>query len=237
MRTIIENGVEIKLTEKEFRQYEAERKKKLEEAQAKMHEFDLKELRDANEVLNQKVLKCWQKEKSPIKQKVLKELIKNFSTKEDLEYRTWLYNDGKLRSTWEVEDYKTNHKKELYRNSTNFNTSSKMTNTICFLIPFTLCIAIVMSKPDAKTLWFLYLPIAVLIACFFSFISMMFGYSLNIGRGKRKGLTDSDPRLINEKAKRSIGALGGFVAGASTYRHTKRSVKEFLNVDSWEEFK
>ena len=237
MRTVIEHGVEISLTEKEYRQYMKRRKEILAEARRKMHEFDLKELTDANTALNNKIVTSFNNEKSEIKKKVLKTMIKNFTTKEDLEYRTWLYNNGKLRSNWEVEEYQIKHKQELYRNSTDFNTSSKLTNTVCFIIPFTICIAAVMSKPDAKALWFIYLPVAILVACFFTFISIMLGYSLNINRGKRKGLLDNDVRLQDEKAKRNIGAISGIAAGTSTYRHTKRSLKEFLNVDSWKEFK
>ena len=237
MRTVIENGVEITLSEKEYRQYVKEHKERLAEAQRIMRELDLKELTDANTTLNLKITRSLIEEKSVIKQKVLRTMIKDFTTKEDLEYRTWLYNDGKLRNNWEVEEYQIKHKQEAYRNSTNFDTSSKMTNIICFIIPFTICIAAVMSKPDAKALWFIYLPIAVLVACFFTFISIMLGYSLNINRGKRKGLTENDTRLQNEKAKRNIGAVSGIAAGVSTYHHAKRSMKEFLNVDSWKELK
>lgn len=237
MKTVIEHGVEITLTDKEYKQYQKERKKILEEARLKMQQIDYQKLVDDNNSLLIKVTKSIKEEPSPIKRKVLQTLLKDATSKEDLEYRTWLYNEGKLRSNWEVEDYNRIKKKEAYRNGTNFDTSSKVTNVACFLIPFTICIAVIMSKPDASALWFIYLPVAVLVACFFSFISMMLGYSLNISRGKRKGLPESDIRLQNERAKRNIGAVSGAVAGASVYRHTKKAVKDIANVDSWKELK
>lgn len=237
MKTITVNGVNITMTHKEYAKYIADKKKLLEDAQRKMRELDNKELLDANKALNKIITKSLINEKSEIKQKVLKTMIKDFTTKEDLDYRTWLYNDGKLRSNWEVEEYEAERKKALYRSSTNFDTSSKMTNTICFIIPFTFCFAAVMSKPDAKSLWFIYLPIALLLASFFCFISMMIGYSLNIKRGKRKGLEDTDQRMLNEKYKRNLGAVTGAISGVSTYHHAKRSLKDFMNVESWKELK
>lgn len=237
MKTIIQNGVKITLSDEEYSEHMKEQKKRLEEAKRKIREADLKEFKDANAELNHNITKSLLNEKSIAKKKVLQSMVRGFTTKEDFEYRKWLYNDGKLRSNWEVEEFKKEQKRQAYCNSTNFDTSSKMTNVLCFVIPFTLCFAVVMSKPDAKSLWFLYLPVAILAACFFCFISMMLGYSLNISRGKRKGLDDNDTRLENEKFKRNVGAITGAVSGISSYHHAKRSMNDFLNVDSWKELK
>ena len=237
MKTIVQNGVEIQLTNDEYKQYVKESKERLAEAERIMHEAYLKDMQEANMALNRSITYSLIDEKSVVKQKVLKTMIRPFTTKEDLEYRKWLYNDGKLRSNWDVEEYKRQHKFSKYRNSTNFNTSSKITNILSFLIPLILCMLFIMSKPGAMDMWLFSIPIAILVSCFFCYISMMIGYSININRGKRNGLSDSDPRMTDERHKRNIGAVTGAVTGVSTYRHAKKSVKEVLDVDNWKVMK
>lgn len=216
------NGVDINLTKEDLAEIE--------------HQLILEDIERHNveqEALITKMKKDRETTSDLIRQKVLDKLLSMRTINQtELDRVKFLYNNGKLRSNEEVEDYdrKITYEKERE----NYNKERHSVNFAAFMIPF-LAVGLITMIACNDILFGL--PLGLLFGLMAGFFGMLIGYSININKAKEYGIPDDDPRVQDEKLKRKIGIASGVAAGISIYHNTKNTVKDIKNVDSWKEMK
>ena len=118
-----------------------------------------------------------------------------------------------------------------------YNSERHIRNFLCATVPFFTSFFLIRLKTTWGKIPYVGAFIAFTTALFFSFIGIMFGYSINISRAKDIGLQDDDENVDKEKLKKKIGLASGILGGCSLFKHSKKTLKDFTNVDGWKEMK
>lgn len=231
---MMQNGVEITLSQEEFEEYKNNKTKNTEKEKPKNDHINIEAI---NNELNDNIRSILKKCDDRIKIKVLLELLDmKVHNENELDYKIWLFNAGDLRTNEEVMEYEYN----IYciKHQENFNRERHLVNIAAFFIPFTTVFLIVFfSVRIFKNLWFIGIPVSLIPATFAGIIGSIIGYSINVSNAKEYGLSNNDPRVQSEKLKQKVAIASGIVSTVTTTRHTKQAIKDFANVDSWKEFK
>ena len=177
--------------------------------------------------------KCKDNDRLQLFDDILNIEVKNES---DLQRIVFLFNNGKLRTKEEIEEYNEYMRWEDHRK--NFDAERHKINVLAFFIPFISVFCLVLfGVKDFIELWFIGVPVSLCVALFAGWIGMMAGYSINISNAKVYGLDDDNPSVMKEKVKRGVGFASGGAAGVSMYRNLKKNFKDITNVDGWKEMK
>lgn len=119
---------------------------------------------------------------------------------------------------------------------TDYDKERHCRNTIYFLIPF-----IVVFGLSIKPLWdewlIVAIPFALILSLLASMVGMLIGYTVNISRAKSYDIPNNDPRVQNERNKRTGGIIATITSLFCIGHHVKKNVKELADVDSWKEMK
>lgn len=142
-----------------------------------------------------------------------------------------LMTENDLRQcSYEREKMYRKYKSDPRSNEEKFNTKCIISNLLWFLIPFLLTTVIVADILDslAAGLMFGTVPGGI---C--GIIGYSISTSMNVKDAPDYDLLDNHPLVEKEKLKRKTAVASATIAGASTYKHTKRAVKDVMNVDGW----
>lgn len=167
----------------------------------------------------------------------LKELLaRKIGNDKDLEYVTWLFNCGSLRTEEEIKERQKSEFDCKYVNSGQYAEDCFVNKTLWglggFLIPFILCLLLFW-----KPLWvFAFVP-AIFFGLLFSLIGMVIATNQNIDRAREHNVPANHPRLRHDLTERSVAGAAGVMSAISVGRHAKKATKELLDVDSWKTMK
>ena len=183
------SGVVIKLSDSEISKIDTMRKEK-----------DKQKFNNEKELLLSKIRNDKNTTHDLVKEKVLDELLKqNIDTDEDLERLEFIYNNGRLRTNEEVEQYDkcifTKEKRANYNDERQGTTF--LAGFVTFIITFFIVYAASGLSAGGAFLGFL-------IGGFASAIGIIIGHSSNIRKAKEYCIPDDDPRVQDEKTKRNI---------------------------------
>ena len=159
-------------------------------------------------------------------------------TKEDLEDKVFLFNDGLLQSD-EIHNYVMNKRFVINNNlEVDYNKQRHKINTIAFLLPFfTTLFGIVFGIKENKGFEIIVLPIALIPALIAGLIGYAIGNTINIDNAKTLGLPDDDPRVADEKLKRAATIASIGISVYSTGKAMKDMTKDIADVDNWKVMK
>lgn len=216
------NGVNIHLSDEE--KQEIERQKEEQERQ---------QFVSAKDYLISVIYEDFEKTEDIIRKKVIEKLFDiKIETIDDLAKLDLLYNDGKLRSNEEADCIERFFRYQKEREQ--YDEKRHKVNAYSFLIPFISVFVITcLLVRDIFAGPLLGLTFGLIA----SLIGMFIGHDSNIKDAEEYGIPKDDPRVIDEILKRraSIAALVGTAVIAG--HHSKKAVKDFVNVDGWEEMK
>lgn len=232
------HGQDIYLDQKSYEEY---RKKKADEEQRVIEEQNAEqeiireEFKNLVSELKDKIYKSYLYCNDNIDKQVFNSLLQTeIKNETDYERLQFVYNDGKLRSNEEVNDYDWQIQCQKYRE--NFNTERHKVNIIAFFLPFTLTFTFFTAL-----LWKSWRYISLLPSAFLAFIAghigMIVGYKINLSNAELYGIPKDDPAVKAERIKKTSAVIGGAVAAGSIIHHTKSAVKDITNVDGWKEMK
>lgn len=201
-------GYELKLQEEHLKDL-------IKDSIARLSEDRTPELRKANEFVRGKM------------EELLAIPVENES---DLEYLAWRYNGGELRTEDEIASCD-------YVRTGKFDSECAQTNAfvivlfvlIGFLIPF-----VAFIKEGDVGVGFV---LGVFLAMFFGLIGAIISHSTNLAVAKQNRIPDDNPRVQHERRRRNEAILGTVASAAAIGHHTKKTVKDIANVDSWKEMK
>lgn len=159
-------------------------------------------------------------------------LSRGVKNRKDYKRLLFIYNIGDLRTQEEIDEYDYLHNREEY------DSKRHVVNTFAFLIPFAaVFLLIFFGVDDFRELWFIGIPVALCGGLAAGIVGAIVGYSINISLADDYGLSENDPLVRNEKNKRTVAIIAGITSAVSIGKHTKKSVKDVANVDSWKEMK
>lgn len=192
------------------------------------NKYDFEKLKD--DVLS-KIQKDYENSQDKSEQAFLYYLLNiKVHSLDDLDRIAYAYNGGNLRSYEELETYDKQHShKFMYKN---YNVIRHFVNFFCIVTPFGLMLRKTISMKNI-----LFYPIGLLIALILAYIGSLMGNTININYAEQCGLADTDCRVAEEKFKRRTGIYAGVFSAFSIFRHTKKSVKDIANPESWKEMK
>ena len=155
-------------------------------------------------------------------------LQREIRSRVDYEEIEFIYDKGNLRSKEEIKEYRYN------RQYNAFNNSRHLVNTLSALIPFVIVFVITIIICD---IWIIGIPLGLIFGFMASVIGGVIGYTINICNAKGIGISENDPCVIEEKQTRRMAIVSGLAAGFTIGKHTKKAIKDIINVDGWKKMK
>ena len=155
-------------------------------------------------------------------------------TQEEYDFKDWLWNYGKLRTSEEIEEYKKKKANEEWYKTEWKNTDTGLYKFLAFTPVFIPIIGMLCSlPPDGDcgfffTCLFLLIP-AIIVSCIISACID----TATINEAKKHDVSPYDPKLRKTIRSRNT-AIGGAVGGAAgIVSGTKKAVKGVTDVDNW----
>ena len=156
--------------------------------------------------------------------------------KSDLEYVSWLFNNGELRTESEIKERKENEYNNWYINSGEYERDCFNNKTLFgwggFLIAFPL---VLLKLWDS--LWIIAVPIALLVGLTTSLIGMTIATHINIKKAVNHNVPINHPRYQHDRAEMTIAKAGTIATIVHTGLKTKRTIKDVSNTETWKELK
>lgn len=146
-----------------------------------------------------------------------------------------LMSENDLRQySYEREKMYNKHRNDTRSEAEKYNTRCIISNILWFIIPFLITTMIVIDKTKSVAAGFMF---GIIPGGIFGIIGYAISTSINVKDAVDYDLPDNHPLVENEKLKHKTAIASGIIAGASTYKHTKRAAKDVMNVDGWKEMK
>lgn len=166
-------------------------------------------------------------------QKLLNIPIKCYS---DLEYVTWLFNNGDLRTEEEIKELEEDEYNNWYLSSGEYERDCFNNKTLFGWGGFLIVFPIVLLKLWDSLLIFA-IPIALLAGLTTSLIGMTIATHINIKKAINHNVPINHPRFQHDRTEMDIAKAGTIASIVHIGHKTKNSIKDFTNVDSWKELK